>query len=295
MFSFVFSIVIWISISLSNDYYQFYEIPLVIENLPEGYSVGSDIPSQVRVEVKATGWKLLGLSLSKDLDYKVNMAKDTGKVSVSLQKAVSDNQWVSSNISILGITPSNIYTHIVEVDSKQVPVVPVLEVSYAEGYGLAAPIRVEPDSVEITGAPKMLAKVDKILTDRIELNDILESTTVTVGVENLRWRKIQPGNVTVHFDVQKIVEKKFDNIEIEIKDLPPDRNVVLLPPAVSVTLRGGLKVLGKIKAEEIKAVTYYNTILADTLGFIKPEISIPERTQLISSTPDRIRYIIKKF
>jgi hypothetical protein len=96
-------------------------------------------------------------------------------------------------------------------------------------------------------------------------------------------------------DVQKIVEKEVSNVLVEIVNVPYDRNVLLILDRVSIGLRGGINVLGKMNIEKVTAGVKYSDVVMDTIGSIAPEISIPGNTELIYVKPDRLKYIIKKF
>lgn len=107
--------------------------------------------------------------------------------------------------------------------------------------------------------------------------------------------KTQLSTVELTIDVQRIVEKSFEGIKIEIVDLPSDRNIVLIPNTLECNLRGGINILGKINNSQISAKVNYRDIVYDTTGSIKPEIIYPENTQLFFTRPEHINYVIKKF
>ncbi len=96
--------------------------------------------------------------------------------------------------------------------------------------------------------------------------------------------------------MQRIVEKSFDNIKVEITDLPKDRNIILIPNNLECSLRGGINILGKINPNQILATVNYSDIVYDTTRKrYQPKIVIPKNTQLVFSKPVRLNYIIKKF
>ena len=101
--------------------------------------------------------------------------------------------------------------------------------------------------------------------------------------------------VTVTIDVQRIVEKNFDSLLVHVVDIPKDRNVVLLPNRVNISVRGGIDFLGKIDTSQFNAFVNYRDVVMDTVGSIVPHIDMPENTSLIFIKPEHLRYIIKKF
>lgn len=101
--------------------------------------------------------------------------------------------------------------------------------------------------------------------------------------------------VTVNLDVQKIVDKTFNNIYVKVNDVPRDRDVVLLPNRIDVGVRGGIDVLGRLDTTQFKAYVNYRDVVEDTIGSVAPHVGIPNHTTLIFIKPERLRYIIKKF
>ena len=96
-------------------------------------------------------------------------------------------------------------------------------------------------------------------------------------------------------DVQRIVDKQFDDINVEVLDVPPDRDVILLPNKISCSVRGGIRILGKLEKEQFRAFVFYRDVVLDTLGSVVPKIEIPTNTELMFIKPEHLRYVIKTF
>ncbi|MBT8385904.1 MAG: hypothetical protein KJO12_00705, partial [Ignavibacteria bacterium] len=101
--------------------------------------------------------------------------------------------------------------------------------------------------------------------------------------------------IEVVLDVQRIVDKQFDNIPVDVLDIPQDISVVLLPNTVGCSVRGGVNVLGNLNEDKFKAYLFYSEIVSDTLGSVIPHMELPENTSLLFIKPERVRYIIKTF
>ena len=61
------------------------------------------------------------------------------------------------------------------------------------------------------------------------------------------------------------------------------------PRYFSVTLSGGIDVINKLQQENISISINYQDILNDSTGIIKPTVTIPNNTKLLSISP---KYII---
>ena len=103
--SFIFSVILWVSISLSNDYYATFDVPIKLVDFPSGYTTGSPLPESVSVKLKGKGWKLIAVDLGSESDYVIPVGKDTGKRNINLYNYLVENQWLSSDIEVINISP----------------------------------------------------------------------------------------------------------------------------------------------------------------------------------------------
>ena len=96
-------------------------------------------------------------------------------------------------------------------------------------------------------------------------------------------------------DVQRIVDKQFENIMVDVLDIPSGREVVLLPNKININIRGGIEILGKLMPEQFHAHVKISNFVQDTTGSVVPEIILPKNVTLQFSKPDRLRYVIRSF
>ena len=293
--SIIFSIILWVSISLSNDYYATFKIPLKLINFPEGYTIGSKIPDYISVKLKGEGWKLAALKLGREADYVVTAGKETGKRFINLYNYLVDNQWLSSDIEVIDISPDTLSYDVEKIASTKAEIIPNLNLNFKPGFGLATPMIVKPETTVVFGPISKIKSLRAVATARLSLNNLDDRVDEKVPLEKIPETSFSNSNVNIFLDVQKIVDKNFDNLPVKIIDVPSDRNVVLLPNTISVGLRGGVDVLAKLDDNQLNAYINYREVVLDTLGSVAPKIVLPENTSLIYIKPERLRYIIKKF
>ncbi|MFZ0454647.1 MAG: hypothetical protein WCE54_19875 [Ignavibacteriaceae bacterium] len=293
--SVIFSIILWVSISLSNDYYATFKIPLELVNFPEGYTIGSKIPNYISVKLKGEGWKLAALKLGRETDYVVSAGNETGKRFINLYNYLVDNQWLSSDIEVIDISPDTLSYDVEKIASTRAEIVPNLSLNFKPGFGLATPMIIKPETTTVFGPSSKIKNMRAVTTQRLSLNNLDDKTDEKVPLEKIPEMNFSNNNVNIILDVQKIVDKNFDNLTVKIIDVPPDRSVVLLPNTISVGLRGGVDVLAKLDNNHINAFINYRDVVLDTLGSVAPKIVLPGNTSLIYMKPERLRYIIKKF
>lgn len=295
LISFLFSVILWVSISLSNDFYATFEFPVKLIDFPEGYTTGSLSQQKISVKIKGKGWKLIGVNLSSDASYVIPVGKKIGKRTINLYNFLVENQWLTSDNEVINISPDTLSFLVEKISYKKIPIKPDLNLNFRAGYGLASKIIVSPESTIVFGPTSYLNSLDYAPTETIEYNDLNSKKTEIIPLKNIYGMKYPHKNVSVTLDVQKIVDKNIDNLFVKVLDVPKDRNVLLLPNRIGIGIRGGIDVLGKMDTSQVKTYINYREVVLDTLGSVEPHIELPENTTLLFIKPERLKYIIKKF
>ena len=154
---------------------------------------------------------------------------------------------------------------------------------------------VVPDSVVVYGPLSELKKRASIQTENIKLNNLSDKITLKVELQNIQGITYEDNNASVTVDVQRIVDRNIDNIQVSVIDVPMDREVVLLPNKISINVRGGIDILGRLTSDQFKAYVNYRDVVLDTLGGVIPKIEYPVNVSVQYIKPEQLRYVIKKF
>lgn len=293
--SIAFSVIIWGTISLSEEYYANVNVPLKVVGFPKGYTIGNEIPENITIKLRGIGWKLFSVNVGKDVTYNISVRGDSGLKQIKLMDHLTDNRWMLSELDIIDIVPNSISISIERRVKKKLPIVADLSLEFKAGYGLAKQVVLEPDSIVIDGPQSVVNSLTEIKTNAIRLSSLDKLTTKNIGFAYLPGTSFGTRFVTVILDIQRIVDKQFDDIDVEVLDVPPGRDVILLPNKISCNVRGGIDILGKLDKNQFRAFVYYRDVVLDTLGNVIPEIELPVNTTLKYVKPERLRYVIKKF
>lgn len=293
--SVLFSIIVWGSVTLSEQFFSSEQFTLKVVNQPDGYTCGSIKPESISIKLKAKGWQLLSLNLSGSKEFFVSAENDSGRILVDPFNEINENRWINTGINVLEINTRQVNFLVEKIKFKKLKIEPVADITFADGYGLATPIKIFPDSVLVSGPSSLIDDMETIKNKSIDVSTVDQKTSVIAELETPIGFKLERNQVQLSFDVQRIVEKTFDNIKIEIKDVPKDKEIVLIPNVIECNIRGGINILGKINSNQLSASIKYSDIVYDTLGSIKPEIEIPVNTNLVYIKPEHLNYIIKKF
>lgn len=293
--SVIFAVILWGSISLSDSYYTNIEVKLTLTNFPEGYTTGSQLPENIKLRVRGQGWRLVSINVGPETEFRVSVGGDSGRQNISLYNYLESNRWLLSDVDIMNLYPDSLNFFVERVISKKLPVVSGLELDFKPGYGLASEIKLNPDSVIVKGPLSYLRVRKEINTNSIPLGLLDSRTSTEVNLDNIPGFEYSTNLVDVVLDVQRIVDKQFENISVDVSNIPSGREVVLLPNKININIRGGIEILGKLMPEQFHAYVKYQTLVQDTTGSVVPEIILPKNVALQFSKPDRLRYVIRSF
>ncbi|MCH7774816.1 MAG: hypothetical protein IH784_10490, partial [Bacteroidetes bacterium] len=143
--SIAFSVIIWGTISLSEEYYANVKVPLRVVGFPNGYTIGNEIPENITIKLRGIGWKLFAVNIGKDVTYNISVNGDSGFKQIKLMDHLTDNRWMLSELDIIDIVPNSLSFSIERKVKKKLPIVPDLSLDFKVGYGLAKQIVLEPD------------------------------------------------------------------------------------------------------------------------------------------------------
>jgi len=77
--SLAFSVILWVSVSLSNDYNTNLQLPIKFFNVPEGYVATSPSSEKINVKVRGKGWNLISAMIATKSEYYVDMGSELRK------------------------------------------------------------------------------------------------------------------------------------------------------------------------------------------------------------------------
>lgn len=292
---FIFSVILWISVTLSNSYFTMIKAPIKVVNIPSGYAAYSPEIKEVQLKLKGEGWKLAFLTMSGNVEYTVSAEYDSGNKVFDLTESLGENQWLSSGIQVFNIFPERIPLKIERMFKKKVIVSADINLSFADEFGLTFPVTKNPDSVTIYGPKTIVKSINTVKTESLSLINLNKNITRRVRLKEIYGVNFDRDYISLYLNVEKIVDKEFDKIDIKIKNVPEGYSISLFPNNLKVVLRGGINTLGRMKTSDLNSYVDFNEIINDTTGTIEPIINIPEYTTIIKKEPNYLKYIIKKF
>ncbi|MBS1519261.1 MAG: hypothetical protein JSS91_14345 [Bacteroidetes bacterium] len=293
--SFFFALILWLYINLNQSYSLDLSIPVNI-NSSKSQALAEEIPNSIDVKINGRGWDLINILISKNLEYDIDITKMKKDTRIITEQFVNERLKLQSNISVISINPDTIQISFDKVSEKKVPVRNNVALNLKEGYSIIGDPVLTPDSVTIQGASNLINKIKFIPTESKILSNINSDVRGEIKLKDTLQNllKTDISKVNYYFQVQLLAEKNIDDIEVRILNIPDDKEVLLIPPKINVSIRGGVDELTGLSSGELSVNIPYKDIEDDTLGYVVPEIIVPENMTLLKSQPEKLQYIVKK-
>ncbi len=293
--SIVFSIVLWIFVSFSGQYTTTMNVPIEFTNFLQDHTIQSQSTTEASLVLQGEGWALAQVTMGPDNKLEVSTNEKAGEQIVRLRDVLSQNPWLTSSLQVVRVNPDQLDFSIERINYKTVPIIPNISIEAQEDYELVSEVILEPDSVLVMGPQSIIRKMNAVITRSVVYEGIDDKVVESIELEPINHITYSNSKCLIKFDVQKIVDKTFDEVPVEVVGAPPSRELSLFPSKLNVTLRGGIKMLGVLKKDEIIAYVNFQEAIKDTLGLVEPIIKIPEYTKISNVEPKSLNYVIKQY
>jgi len=300
----LFGALVWLSVSLSDEYQVTLTAPLGIQGIPSGSAIRTPVPRTVQMKFRGGGWRLAAMLLGPDIKLTfpfatlpgARSAADFGMDRAITMSDIADRVIARPGVRLVDITPDSIFIGLDRFEQKSVPVLMDLGATFREGYGQVGAATVVPESVAIGGAASVLKDITSWRTAKHTFEDLRAPVEADLALADAGPYDITFSVPRVHvsINVQPFAEKLLSGLPVEILETPSNREVILIPPRIEVVARGGIKQLSGLTPSDFRVTVDYARILSDTTGSIDALIAGPSGIQIVSKRPEHLQYIVRK-
>jgi len=204
------AIFLWGIASGTSNAERGFDIPVVLDRLPDSIVVTDQNSDAVNVRVMGSRAVLRSIAPEK---YKYEIDVSGGKPGVAVYDIELAKIDLPRGASFVAHSPSRVQVRFEKKGRKAVPVRPELEGTPAAGFRLTE-VEVDPPEVSLIGAWSQVMRLNDVVTDAIDLTGINSQTTREVRISPQR------GNVRVEDDrpvtVRLMVEPEVPQEALEI-------------------------------------------------------------------------------
>lgn len=204
------SLLFWFFVKMSKPYETTRELPLHYV-LPPAMEFIESPPARARATISGTGIDLLLNAYFKRNANVVFQSNELSSAGITRDLILRKAEEVLS-IKVDDVSPPFISIEIDSSASRLVPVKLVARLGFVKDFFQTGEIRLQPDSVLVTGAPEILAQIAWIPTQPLELSNIQQPVRRELHLEYAgdSLYKAFPSSVTVTIPVEQFIEKSFD-------------------------------------------------------------------------------------
>ncbi|MBP1691424.1 MAG: hypothetical protein H6Q32_776 [Bacteroidetes bacterium] len=287
---------LWLSVNLREQYQLVVAAPFSVDEVPEGMAIRTPVPRTIQLRFRGDGWRLAGLLLGPDLSVTIPLSSlPQGSRTITVNEII-ERISLSPGVQLVDVKPETVAVWLDHLSTKRVPVVPEFTVSFKEGYGQVGAVMLSPDSITVSGAETVLERIASWKTASTSFEELKApvEAMVPLALSVGPMVRSSPSSVRVRINVEPFAEKVFSGLPVEIRRLPPNRDVIFIPPKMEIVARGGIRQLASLLPVDFELSVPYERILADTTGSIEPEIVPPSGIQVVTRRPEKLQYIVRK-
>lgn len=290
---------LWVVHALNRNYKYSLKVPVTFLNLPNNKLIVGELPESLDVEIKASGLKLLFISLKNTIEKVVidfNLLKNNAK---SQAYSISNGSFslrnsINYDVEIIKIRPDTLFFSTKKGNAKLLPIKVNLKTTCLPGYSIISKPTIIPAYVTVTGDSLDLLKMDTVYTYFLNLKDVHQNFSSAISLKK-PYSSINYNvkDVQVNFNVDKLTESTI-RIPIQIMNNSGNETIKLLPTEVTIKYLVAMKDYETVTEKSFKVVVDYQNIKNKQKTLPVEIIRAPSEIKVLNFTPQVISYLIYK-
>ena len=268
------SFLISLLVKLSNNYTQTLNFEFSPTGLKSNEVIISEVPKSINVTISGRGFELLKYYIEKpviEVDFSQLRKNNTQYVwseSEQLDKIINH---FDSKIVVKSINPDTVVFPFDSQFIKKVPVMVIVNPTFAVGFDLIDDFRSSPDSITVIGPESILKTINSVQTKKIELNEINSSVDIPAELNispSLSQLNLSHQSVSVVANIGKFTEG-IVNVPVTIVNVPEDLIINFFPKEISVVFYSSLEAYASIDGTDFTVECDFNLLTADN-NYLNP-------------------------
>jgi len=303
MFFVVLATIFWFLNALSKEYTTTVNYPVTYKDLPSKKILSNELPSRLRLTVRAKGFDLLRYKLSffQSLNFSVNEHTN------NKMEKVGDNSFLfptnritsqvatqlSSAISVTHISPDTINFQFSSLIEKKIPVHLNTKLKFEPQFRLGGDVVLKPDSVWVIGSQAIIDRVKQVETELLELKKLNETKIKRIDLVKVEGLSFIQKKVEIELPVEQYTEAQ-KQVSLKVINVPRSVFLRLFPHEIKLSYLVGLKDYDTISAEHFDLEADYSkmdTVRNKLKVYLK---NSPLNVSNVSFYPEEVGYLIEK-
>lgn len=291
------SALFWLILALNDSAQSSFNVRIQLSNVPDTVTFISDLPERIHVNIRDKGTNLWRNGFLRRPSININFKEYADKGVLRFSKndiLASLKSSFGSSAQITSISLDSLHLDYTTNKGKRVPVIVDSGIIPASGSFLEGDVTASPSNVLVFGEQSVLDTIHKVVTERIELFDISETTEIEVALKKIPSARILPSRVKVRIPIEPLVKKEA-LITITAINVPEGESLLLFPSRVSVEYYVAMSRLGDDDDDDIELQVNYDDIPTSKDGrLVVDVVRYPDRLQNFALKNDSVEYTIVK-
>jgi YbbR domain-containing protein len=243
---------LWFTVAGEQTVERSLRIPLELRNRPERLELVEGPPATVEVRVRGTSG-LLGQLSQGDVVAMIDLSP--AKPGHRFFHLTRTQVRVPFGVEVVDVTPGTISLRFEPMQSRKVPVVPLIEGEPAPGY-VVGKVSVDPATAEVAGPESALQRLKEADTEPVSVSGARATIreAVTIGVSDTSLRLTEPVNATVTVQIEPMpVDRLVAQVPVHIHNAGRGLSAQVVPAAIVVAARGSKDAVDALRPDSIAA------------------------------------------
>jgi len=295
-----FAFIILIFTKLSKEYTNTVTFNINKTNVPEENIILNDSNAVLNITLKTHGFKWLTYYFCKP-KIAIDFVKDVDKIDSTFVWSKSKAYLLASTqfgkqVELLNISPDTLWFRFDENLVKKVPVILKTDINFSQGFDIAEPYKITPDSIQVIGPNVLVEQIYSVETELVEMNDVKSDIRKAIQLnlpKNSKDLKFSNKKVSLNANVEKFTEGTL-KVPVTVKNSPNNKTLKYFPKFVNVTYYTSLKNFKTISPKDFKIECDFSKTTSNQ-SFLLPELTkFPATVKRVKINQQHIEFIIIK-
>lgn len=234
--------------------------------------------------------EILEINVDAKQLHKVDLTSDkfyirSGEIRTKIQEALGEVFRMES------LTSDTLYFDFPKQSYKKVPIFAKSQLKYKAQYMPFSSILLKPDSVLIYGQTALLSTIDSVFTNTITGDGLGAPISGLTYITPITGVKYSVKDVYYSQEIGRYIENSV-TVKVGIINVPPDKNVALIPPQVELKYRSPFYSNRGYGASDFSVVVDYRDMEREE-NIVKPLLQrVPKDTYSVRVEPKFIEYFV---
>lgn len=254
-------------------------------------------PETITLRVRDYGFKLarfrlLPPSLQIDLE---NARLEGGQLVYNLEQ---EKPAITSQLNLdfdeLSFLQNNLRINFEQKAVKTVNIESDIRLNFSIGYSALEEMRLEPDTIRVSGPSNILDTLTAVRTESIRINNINSNLKGTVRLDKTGMDRVTFFQDEVNYSLRtdKFTEGRIE-IPIELQNVPKG-NISVFPKEVVVFYQVSLNDFDKIKPSSFKVVVDFKNEIPEEGYLLAQVVQKPDLVNNVRLSENRIQFVVKR-